>query len=56
MTDNDCDHPDARTLYIRGPRSDGSPFVPAYDCCEDCGYIMPRTDYKPRGPVPAGTI
>lgn len=35
----ECGHPSTFALYRRGPRANGSPFVPFGFACEDCGFI-----------------
>lgn len=36
-----CNHNQQRTLYERGPSSEGSKFIPAAKKCRRCGALIP---------------
>lgn len=36
-----CTHPDARSLYIRGPTKRGRKFLPAAEICPTCLNLVP---------------
>ncbi len=38
--DKACDHRDSYTIYRRGPKADGSPFLADGKRCRDCGAVV----------------
>lgn len=42
-----CTHKQTRTLYIRGPKAEGSNFLPNALRCLDCQALLEKRPAKP---------